>query len=96
LRLHGIGEAFEPGDAGYEALLARFPGLPGARAIIRASVRRIADSCGWGVPLYGFEGQRDQLVRYSETLGPERIRAAQQESNVRSIDGLPGLQRADG
>jgi hypothetical protein len=93
LRLHGRGEALEPGDARYSALRERFPQLPGERAIVRVDVQRIADSCGWGVPLYAFQGERDQLVRFAEQLPPEKMAAAKQKWNAQSIDGLPGLSR---
>lgn len=91
LRLHGSGEVLELGSAEFERLRPLFPELPGTRSIIRANVKRIADSCGWGVPLYEFEGPRDKLVRFAETLGPERIREAQRTVNAKSIEGLPGL-----
>jgi len=92
LRLHGRGEALEPGDARYAALRGRFPQLPGERAIIRVDVQRIADSCGWGVPLYHFEAERDQLVRFAEQLPPEKMAAAKKKWNAKSLDGLPGLK----
>jgi hypothetical protein len=92
LRLQGSGEALEPGDVEFERLRPEFPELPGARSIIRASVRRVADSCGYAVPLLEYRGERDQLIRYAETLGPERLRQAQRESNMKSVDGLPGLR----
>jgi hypothetical protein len=94
LRLHGRGEALEPDDARWEELRARFPELPGARAIIRVDVQRIADSCGWGVPLMRFEGQRDQLVRVAEQLGAEKLAAGRAKFNRASLDGLPGLRSA--
>jgi hypothetical protein len=93
LRLHGSGEVYEPGDEGFDHLRSQFPEIPGARAIICASITRIADSCGWGVPLYEFRGDRDQLVRFAEQLGPEKLQATQQAGNVASIDGLPGLTK---
>jgi hypothetical protein len=95
LRLHARGDAFEPGEPEFERLRPEFPEVTGVRAIVRADVRRIADSCGWGVPLYSFQAQRDQLVRYGEQLGPEKIREAQAEYNTRSIDGLPGLRAVE-
>jgi len=95
LRLHGRGRAFEPGEPEFERLRPEFPEVAGVRAIVRVEVQRIADSCGWGVPLYRFEGQRDQLVRYGEQLGPEKIREAQAEYNARSIDELPGLRSVE-
>jgi hypothetical protein len=92
LRLHGRGEALEPGDARWDGLRAHFPTIPGERAIIRADVQRIADSCGWGVPLFRYEGQRDQLPRFAEQLGPEKVAAAWEKWNRQSLDGLPGLR----
>ena len=95
MRLHGSGEVYETGDEEFDRLRPRFPDVPGARAIVCASVTRIADSCGWGVPLYEFRGNRDQLVCFAEQLGSEKLQAAQQARNVASIDGLPGLTKRD-
>ncbi len=91
LRLQGSGEVLELGSGEFERLRPLFPELPGARSIIRANVKRIADSCGWGVPLYEFQGPRDKLLRYAETLGPERLCEAHLTVNAKSIEGLPGL-----
>lgn len=92
LRLQGRGRAFEPDEPEFRELRPHFPELPGVRSIIRADVERIADSCGWGVPLYAFQGQRDQLVRFAEQVGPEKLRAVHENVNDRSLDGLPGLR----
>ncbi len=92
LRLQGTGEVLEPGDAEFERLRREFPDIPGARSVIRADVLRIADSCGYAVPLYEFTAQRDKLIQYAERLGPDRLRRAQLESNTKSIDGLPGIR----
>jgi hypothetical protein len=92
LRLHGRGEVVEPGDAAWEALASRLPSPPQARAIVRARVERIADSCGYGVPLYAFEGQRTQLAAWAERKGEAGLRAYVEEHGARSIDGLPGLR----
>jgi len=91
LRLHGRGEAIEKQSPDFERLRALFPELPAVRAILRLSIERIADSCGWGVPRYEYQGTRDQYFRYAERLGDEGIRKAQLESNMTSVQGLPGL-----
>ena len=83
VRLHARGEAIEPGEPRWDELAGLFADDRGQRAIIRADVTRIADSCGWGVPLYRYEGQRDQLVRFAEQLGPEKIAAAQSQMTSR-------------
>ncbi len=63
LRLHGRGEIVEPGDPQWPDLRAGFP-AGHARSIVRVALTRIADSCGFGVPLYRFEADRTQLPAY--------------------------------
>jgi len=57
VRLPGRGEVLEPQDQEFIRLRALFPREPAGRAIVRISIGRIADSCGYGVPLYAFEGR---------------------------------------
>ena len=94
LRLQGRGEVIEPGHSAWEDLAARFPSHLGARAVIRVRVERIADSCGYAVPLMRFEGERDQLALWAERKGPEGLSAYRAAHNETSIDGLPGLASA--
>lgn len=92
VRLHGTGEAFERSDPEFERLAPLFPDLVGARSIIKVSLTRIADSCGYGVPMYEFKSQRKTLIKFSENLGEEKIRSVQVMHNARSLDGLEGLR----
>jgi hypothetical protein len=92
VRLYGRGEALEPGDAGWDALAAHFPAHASTRSIIRAELSRIADSCGYGVPLYQYKSERSQLGEWAERKGPEGLRAYQLERNRESLDGLPALR----
>lgn len=91
VRLHGRGTILEPNDPGFEAALASFMPQPGVRAIVRIDVARISDSCGFGVPLLRFEGDRAQLVA-SAVRKQDRLIPYQREKNRWSIDGLPGLR----
>jgi hypothetical protein len=93
LRLHGRGEALEPGDAGFDALRARFPDLPGVRSVVRVAVDRVATSCGFGVPRMAYEGERTRIGEWCAKKGPEGLRAYRREKNRASLDGLPGLAR---
>jgi hypothetical protein len=95
VRLHGTGEAVTGGAADYEKLAARFPDYPGARAVVRARLTRIGDSCGYAVPRYDYAGERDTLVRWAEAKGPDGLTRYRREKNVRSLDELPGLEAAD-
>lgn len=95
LRLHGSGTVLEKDDAEFADLLPLFPEIPGVRAIIKMAVERIADSCGWGVPQFEFKGERDTYFKYAQHIGDEGIQKAQSASNLRSLDGLPGLKQPD-
>jgi hypothetical protein len=92
VRLHGRGDAVEPGDTEFTALRANFPEALGARAVIRVRVERASDSCGYGVPLYGYEGERGAMGAWAEKKGPDGLVEYQREKNSASIDGLPGLR----
>ncbi len=92
VRLHGRGEVVVPGAREFGELLARFgrPAL-GARSIVRVQLTRISDSCGFGVPLYRYEGDREQMAAWAAKKGEAGVAAYVREKNAQSIDGLPGL-----
>ena len=58
-------------------------------------VTRIADSCGYGVPLMAYEGERPHMdlstAKRIKVEGPGAMRRYEQEHNRESIDGLPAL-----
>ena len=91
VRLHGTAHIAPAGTAEYENLRAHFGDHPGARAMVRASLTRISDSCGYAVPRYDFRAERDTLTRWAEAKGPSGLDTYRREKNTRSIDGLPGL-----
>src|SRR3954468_5446835 len=91
LRLHGRGTVL-PADA------IEFPVAPPdgtERAVIRVDVERIADSCGYGVPLMEYVGPRPQYERWAETKrrkgGERALDEYMAQHNERSIDGLPAV-----
>ena len=101
VRLHGRGTVLRPGDEGFDALLeqAAFeePAIPEARrSIVRVGVTRISDSCGYGVPLMRYEGQRPHSMlsarKRVRTKGSQGYVEFAEERNARSLDGLPALE----
>jgi hypothetical protein len=97
LRLYGRGELVRPGEPAWTALAARFPVQPSARQIILLHVQSVQTSCGYGVPLFDFSGQRTGLVEWAEKKGADGLAAYRRDRNRLSIDGLPtGLGEADG
>jgi hypothetical protein len=91
VRVHGQGDVVAPTDAEFERLRGLFPENPPARAIIVVSIQRIADSCGFGVPLYQFQSQRSQLPDWADRKGLEGLADYQVRKNAGSIDGLPAV-----
>jgi hypothetical protein len=89
VRIHGTGDVVEPGDETFEGLRAHFDEYPGVRSIIRIRATRISDSCGYGVPLYSYEGERDQLQRWADRKGKDGLAQYQRDNNTESLDGLP-------
>jgi hypothetical protein len=95
VRLYGKGHAVEPGDADWTELVGQFPEREGTRAVIDVAVERVADSCGYSVPLFEYTGERTQLEAWAERKGPDGLRCYRTEKNARSIDGLPGLRSVE-
>ena len=60
------------------------------RGIIEIEIDRVQDSCGWGVPLYEYQGQRDRLVDHCAKRTQDEHISLIYEKNAESIDGLPG------
>ena len=91
LRLHGRGESVLPDDPRFPSLLARFSERPGVRSVVLVSLERVSDSCGFGVPVYAYRQERDDLVRWAERKGPGELDRYRHDKNAASIDGLPAL-----
>jgi hypothetical protein len=101
LRLHGRGEAIPFDDPRFTEMLDQCdfeqPSVPESRrSVIVVHVERIADSCGYGVPLMSYEGERPHQDKSSEKRlrggGIDAFRDYQREKNGHSIDGLPALE----
>jgi hypothetical protein len=94
VRLYGRASVLLPGDPGFPEVAARFdPPEHAVRSLIRIEVDRIAESCGYGVPLMSFEGKRPQFDRWAAKQAREGgFEAYIAEKNAESIDGLPAIQ----
>ena len=94
VRLHGRGEVL-PADGDLAA--AFDPPEHAVRSIVRVDVERVSDSCGYGVPLLGFEGKRTQYDAWVE----KKVRDGGLDDyvatkNAVSIDGLPAISAPAG
>jgi pyridoxamine 5'-phosphate oxidase-like protein len=101
VRLHGRGSIVMAGEPGFDELLSScgfddVGAVPEARrSIVTVSLERIADSCGYGVPLMTFSGHREHMELWAAKKlrvgGPEALLDYQRENNSVSIDGLPAV-----
>jgi hypothetical protein len=101
LRLHGRGEVVFAADEGFQTLADRCafeePSVAASRrAIVVLHVSRVADSCGYGVPLMSFDGLRPHGDAWAEKKvrvgGVEALLDYQREKNAASLDGLPAVE----
>jgi len=90
-RLYGHGRAVEAHEPEFAVLSASFANCEHARSIVVVEVTRVQDSCGYGVPLFAYEGERTQLQAWANKRGAEGLKAYRHEKNRKSIDGLPGI-----
>lgn len=91
VRFHGRGRVVTIYDEEYADLAARFVDLPGARAVVVVDIERVSDSCGYGVPLMEYVGERDLLPPYFRRKGVAGSAEYRRRKNRTSIDGLPAF-----
>ena len=92
VRLHGRGEVVDANAVEFPDATAL---LEQHRTVIRVGVERIADSCGYGVPLMDYVSERPQSRAWAQSKlakqGPDALEDYKAEKNALSIDGLPAL-----
>lgn len=89
LRLYGQGRVIRPDHCQWVDFYRHFEPQPGQRQIIVLDIDSVQTSCGFGVPLYAFQGQRDTLLQWAENKGTAGLVRYRAEKNRISIDGLP-------
>ncbi len=89
LRLYGKGRTVLPGTAAWEEFSPHFKLYPSTRQIIVADIDLVQTSCGYGVPLYEYTGERSILFEWAAKKGADGLAEYIQEKNLVSLDGLP-------
>lgn len=88
LRLYGEGLVILPGTSEWEELAPHFTLLPGARQMIVVNVHEVKTSCGFSVPYYTYEGERETLQKWAIQKGEQGLDQYHREKNMVSMDGL--------
>jgi predicted pyridoxine 5'-phosphate oxidase superfamily flavin-nucleotide-binding protein len=93
VRIHGEAEAVFRDDPRWGELVALFGEAdgPSARAVIVVHARRIADVCGFAVPLMEYQGERTLHAEYFGRKTDEEFAEYCEKKVGVSLDGLPAL-----
>ena len=89
LRVYGTAKTVHPADANWEDLSQHFDIAHGARQIFQVSIESVQTSCGFGVPLMNFQGERPTLTDWANKKNQEEIEDYWRLKNTQSIDGKP-------
>ena len=89
LRLYGTGSTVLPGEEAWDELAANFQLHASTRQLITVDVTLVQTSCGFGVPLFTYEGERDIHFEWAEKKGSEGLKEYVKTNNLVSLDGLP-------
>ena len=89
LRLYGDAEVYHPRDPEWNTYLRLFTPLGGSRQVFKLHVELVQTSCGFGVPLFDYEGDRALMHTWAAKKGEDGVQAYWAEKNTVSLDGQP-------
>jgi len=92
MRLYGTGTSVGWENPEFEDLISKYYGgvTPlGTRQIIRLEFDLVQTSCGYGVPLFDYKGERAAIENWHDNKGPDGIQSYWEQKNLSSMDGLP-------
>ena len=92
MRLYGRGTSVGWEGAEFEELISQYFGgvTPlGTRQIMKLKFDLVQTSCGYGVPLFEYKGERTAIEKWHDNRGPDGIQSYCEEKNLSSMDGLP-------
>jgi len=89
LRLYGNAKVIHMRDAQWQLLYPLFRPLPGTRQIFDMQIDLVQTSCGMGVPLFDYAGDREQLIDWAIRKGDTGLKKYREEKNRTSLDGKP-------
>lgn len=88
LRAYGQASVLHNKDAEWKKYVSLFPESAAARQIFILDINMVQSSCGMSVPYFTYEGDREDLAKWSEKQGTEGIEKYWLKKNQKSIDGF--------
>jgi len=89
LRLYGKGFTVLPDSEDWKEYSSHFKIYQSTRQIIVAEIDLVQTSCGFGVPLFEYLGERDIHFEWAEKKGENGLLEYVENNNLESLDGLP-------
>lgn len=92
MRLYGKGSALGWETEAFKSLFSEHydDRIPlGTRQIMRLDIDLVQTSCGYGVPLFDYQGEREAIENWHNAKGEDGIRDYWEAENLTSMDGLP-------
>ena len=87
LRLYGNATVIHRQDEKWDAYFAMFPKILGTRQFFELKISMVQTSCGFGVPLYDYKGDRETYGKWATNRGQEKLEEYWLEANTQSLDG---------
>lgn len=89
LRLYGKARTILPCSKEWDKYAPHFSIYPSTRQLIVANIDLVQTSCGFGVPLFDYAGEREIHFEWAERKGADGLDQYIREKNLVSLDGLP-------
>ncbi|RLA08064.1 MAG: pyridoxamine 5'-phosphate oxidase family protein [Gammaproteobacteria bacterium] len=86
LRLYGTATTYLSNSKQFKELDNHFIKDIGARQIFKMKINLVHISCGFGVPLYQYQGKRDLIESWTSKKGIDGIKQYQKDRNQTSLD----------
>lgn len=89
LRAYGSAKTLQTDDPDFAKFNDLFFDSPGARQIYDMTIDMVQASCGYAVPFFAHQGERDVLRNWADTKGQAGIETYWKDRNQSTIDGMP-------
>lgn len=87
IRIYARVKVIQEKDTQWNKYIQNFSNTSGARQVFELEIDSVNSSCGWGVPLYEYKGQRQKLKNYLDTSTKEEQLVYMKKNNQFSFDG---------
>ncbi len=90
LRIYGKAKVYHPRDAEWAAVSSEFSTMAGTRQIFDVEIDLVQTSCGTGVPIMPYQGERaeTELVPFYADMGEDGVKDFWRRKNKETIDGF--------